>query len=81
MNVQTNNITDAVKHIETMQPSKRKEVFQFIDFLLMRNEDGVQVEQIEMRKKKRPLGLAKGKGSFEMADDFKMTEEEFLGLE
>lgn len=41
----------------------------------------MSVDVTEKTKKKRPLGLAKGKGSFEMADDFKMTEEEFLGLE
>ena len=30
--------------------------------------------------KKRQLGLLQGKGSVTFADDFKMTEEEFLGL-
>jgi antitoxin (DNA-binding transcriptional repressor) of toxin-antitoxin stability system len=30
--------------------------------------------------KKRPLGLLEGKGTVTFANDFKMTEEEFLGL-
>lgn len=78
MNVQTNNISDAVKHIETLQPAQRKEVFQFIDFLMTRYENSVQVEQTDKPKKKRQAGTAKGKAVF--ADDFKMTQEEFLGL-
>ena len=31
-------------------------------------------------KPKRKLGILKGKAKFTFADDFKMTEEEFLGL-
>lgn len=61
MNVQTNNISDAVKHIETLQPAQRKEVFHFIDFLLMRNENNQKAEQTEKPKKKRQAGTAKGK--------------------
>ncbi|PJZ75392.1 hypothetical protein CH365_18810 [Leptospira neocaledonica] len=30
--------------------------------------------------KKRILGILKGKASFKISDDFKMTEEEFLNL-
>jgi len=32
------------------------------------------------KPKKRPLGILEGKMTVTFADDFKMTEEEFLGL-
>ncbi|EIE03147.1 hypothetical protein [Leptospira licerasiae] len=32
------------------------------------------------KPKKRKLGILKGKASFKISDDFKMTEEEFLNL-
>ncbi|TGK04642.1 hypothetical protein EHO58_12160 [Leptospira selangorensis] len=32
------------------------------------------------KPKKRILGILKGKASFKISDDFKMTEEEFLNL-
>ena len=38
------------------------------------------VPKISEKPKKRPLGLLEGKGTVTFADDFKMTEEEFLGL-
>lgn len=75
MNVQTNNISDAVKHIETLQPAQRKEVFHFIDFLLMRNENNQKAEQTEKPKKKRQAGTAKGKAVF--SDDFDAPLEDF----
>ncbi len=38
----------------------------------------VPYAQFAARTGKRPLGLLKGKGHFEIAKDFKMTDEEFL---
>ena len=32
------------------------------------------------KKPRRKLGILEGKGPIEFSDDFKMTEEEFLGL-
>ncbi|PJZ26484.1 hypothetical protein CH352_18670 [Leptospira hartskeerlii] len=32
------------------------------------------------KPQKRKLGILKGKASFQISDDFKMTEEEFLNL-
>ncbi|TGK44125.1 hypothetical protein EHO65_01690 [Leptospira andrefontaineae] len=32
------------------------------------------------KPEKRKLGILKGKASFEISDDFKMTDEEFLSL-
>lgn len=38
------------------------------------------VPPVEANQSKRPLGLLAGRASVEFADDFKMTEEEFLGV-
>ncbi|PKA14796.1 hypothetical protein [Leptospira haakeii] len=47
-------------------------------------EDPSTKSQIPANKvgkpKKRILGILKGKASFKILDDFKMTEEEFLNL-
>lgn len=38
----------------------------------------VPYEKYKAPKKERPLGILKGKASFKIKDDFKMTDEEFL---
>ncbi len=38
------------------------------------------VPMTRAKKKKRKLGILEGKGSVIFADDFKMTEEEFINL-
>lgn len=38
------------------------------------------VPRSSIKVQKRPLGLLAGKAKAEFAEDFKMTEEEFLGL-
>ena len=38
------------------------------------------VPMTEPKKKKRRLGLLEGKVKYVFADDFKMTEEEFINL-
>ena len=38
------------------------------------------VPMTEPKKKKRKLGILEGKVKFVFADDFKMTEEEFINL-
>ncbi|TGM85511.1 hypothetical protein EHR05_19120 [Leptospira licerasiae] len=47
-------------------------------------EEPTTKNRIPMNKvgkpKKRILGILKGKASFKISDDFKMTEEEFLNL-
>ena len=40
----------------------------------------VPIDKPKKKKKLRPIGLYDGKMTVEFADDFKMTEEEFINL-
>jgi hypothetical protein len=55
-----------IKEIHTLPLSKVEETLKFVLSLK------------KQTPKKRPLGLLKGKVDFAIADDFKMTDDEFL---
>ncbi|MFW2177554.1 MULTISPECIES: hypothetical protein [unclassified Moraxella] len=73
----THTVNEAVAYIQAMPTTLRQEVFDFIDFMRLK-----QVRHIEAEPPlpKREFGQYQGKGSFEMADDSEMTEEELINL-
>lgn len=63
--------SDVIKHV-----LQGKEVA--VSYGKKKDTIGVFVPFKTYKKKKIKLGIWKGKGSFKLAKDFKMTEEEFL---
>ncbi len=67
------NFSETLKEVKNGEKiaiayGKKKEIIAFI------------IPNEAKKPKKRKLGILEGKGKVIFADDFKMTEEEFLGL-
>ena len=76
----TQNLDDVVKHMHTLSPDLKQEVFDFIDFLRIYrtpdadNEDSQGLSK-NLPKKRRQAGSLKGEIVF--ADDFDEPLEDF----
>lgn len=76
----TQDLDDVVKHIQTLSPDLKQEVFDFIDFLRMyrmpdaANSDSKELSE-KIPKKRRQAGSLKGELIF--ADNFDEPLEDF----
>ena len=76
----TQDLDDVVKHIQTLSPDLKQEVFDFIDFLQVYrmpdadNNDSTELSK-KIQKKRRQAGSLKGGVIF--ADDFDEPLEDF----
>ena len=72
--------------INALPETLKREVLDFMEFLLERNrkrpyEDKPMVESFKSPPSgERKLGILESKASFVIKDDFKITDEEFLSL-
>ncbi|MCP5107310.1 MAG: DUF2281 domain-containing protein [bacterium] len=72
--------------IDSLPETLKREVLDFMEFLLQRNkkrpyDDKPLVEsQKSPPSRERKLGILESKASFVIKDDFKITDEEFLSL-
>lgn len=66
---------------KTILPKYFERVKNGEEIVISKNNDHEKIAIIlpyEKYKKERPLGILKGKATFEIKDDFKMTEKELL---